>query len=169
MRTLRAPSEVRRLTAPALALASGAWERMHWWIGGLTLLYALSGITIVKPDEVAVVLRWGKLVGASPALQQHGSGLLLALPRPIDQVVRVRTRRVEEQPVSTLATVSTDWTNTATLDPVTDGYALTGDRNVVQVDMVARYRVREPAVWALYGPPEADVLRNAAGIAAATA
>jgi membrane protease subunit HflK len=45
------------------------------------------------------------------------------------------------------------------LDPVTQGYALTGDQNVVHVDMVARYRVRDPAEWAFYGPKSEDVLR----------
>ena len=66
---------------------------MHWWIGCMGLLYALSSLTVVRPDQVAVVLRWGRLVGASPALQQHGPGLLLALPRPIDQVIRVPIKR----------------------------------------------------------------------------
>ena len=45
------------------------------------------------------------------------------------------------------------------LDPVTQGYALTGDQNIVHVDMVARYRVRDPAEWAFYGPKAEDVLR----------
>ena len=46
-----------------------------------------------------------------------------------------------------------------TLDPLTQGYALTGDHNIVHVDMVARYRVRDPAEWAFYGPKSEDVLR----------
>ena len=44
------------------------------------LLYALSGTTVIRPDQVAVVLRWGRLVGASPALQQHGPGLRSRCP-----------------------------------------------------------------------------------------
>ena len=62
----------------------------------------LSGITIVKPDEVAVILRWGRLVGDTPALQEHGPGLLFAFPRPVDRVVRVQVKHVWEVPVSTL-------------------------------------------------------------------
>jgi membrane protease subunit HflK len=46
-----------------------------------------------------------------------------------------------------------------TLDPLLQGYAITGDHNVVHVDMVARYRVRDPAEWAFYGPKSEDVLR----------
>src|SRR6202049_3329749 len=120
------------------------------------LLYAVSGITVVKPDEVAVILRWGRLVGATPALQEHGPGLLFSFPRPIDRVVRVQVKHVWEVPVKTL--VSTD-EGGFSLDPVTQGYALTGDENIVHVVMVARYRVRDPAQWAFYGPKAEDVLR----------
>ena len=59
----------------------------------------------MKPDEVAVILRWGRLVGDTPALQEHGPGLLFAFPRPIDRVVRVQVKHVWEVPVSTLASV----------------------------------------------------------------
>jgi len=46
-----------------------------------------------------------------------------------------------------------------TLDPLTQGYAVTADHNIVQVQMVARYRIREPGEWAFYGPVAANVLR----------
>ena len=126
----------------------------------MAILYALSGITIVRPDEVAVILRWGRLVGATPALQEHGPGLLFAFPRPVDRVVRVQVKHVWEVPVSTLADDGDEISfEELTLDPLTQGYALTGDQNIVHVDMVARYRVREPAEWAFYGPKADDVLR----------
>ncbi len=158
VRRLGPPSEMRRLAAPLGRLLDGAWRRMHWWVAAMAVLYLLSGITVVQPDEVAVVLRWGRLVGDTPALQQHGPGLLFALPRPIDQVVRVKVKRVCELTIDTLAS-GTGWATETTLDPLTEGYALTGDRNIVQVEMVARYQVREPAEWAFYGPPADDVLR----------
>jgi modulator of FtsH protease HflK len=140
-----------------------AWQHMHWWIAIMAVLYALSGITVVKPDQVAVILRWGRLVGATPALQQRGPGLLFAFPRPVDQVVRVQVKHVWEVPVSTLAPGTTysdeEERFGSTLDPLTQGYALTGDQNVVQANMVARYRVSNPAEWAFYGPKSEDVLR----------
>jgi membrane protease subunit HflK len=130
---------------------------MHWWVGAMAVLYALSGITIVKSDEAAVVLRWGRLVGDTPALQQHGPGLLFAFPRPVDQVVRVPVKHVWEVPVKTLASVNVN-DSASSFDPLTQGYALTGDQNIVHLDMVARYRVRNPAEWAFYGP-KTDILR----------
>jgi modulator of FtsH protease HflK len=156
------PSEIGRLAAPIVALLDGAWQRMHWWVATMAVLYALSGITIVRSDEVALILRWGRLVGATPALQEHGPGLLWALPRPMDQVVRVQVKHVWEVPVYTLAdTLANDEpTESTTLDPLTQGYALTGDHNIVQVVMVARYRVRNPAEYAFSGPKPENVLRT---------
>jgi membrane protease subunit HflK len=165
------PSEIGRLAAPVARLIDWAWQRVHWWVITMAVLYCLSGITVVKSDEVAVILRWGRLVGATPALQEHGPGLLFAFPRPVDQVVRIPVKHVWEVPVTTLAGVVTQEqvpdedeesvtsSNENTLDPLTQGYALTGDQNVVQVYMVARYRVRDAAEWALFGPTAKDVLR----------
>jgi len=121
----------------------------------MAMLYLLSGITIVRSDEVAVILRWGRLVGDAPGLQQHGPGLLFSLPRPIDRVVRVQVKHVWEVPVSALASTDDGYS----FDPVSQGYALTGDQNIVHVQMVARYRIREPAEWAFYGPKAEEVLR----------
>jgi modulator of FtsH protease HflK len=157
VRRLGRPSEIRRLAAPLAGLLDRAWQRMHWWVAAMALLYALSGITVVKPDEVAVILRWGRLAGPTPALRQHGPGLLFAFPRPVDEVVRVKVKRISELRVAAL-TAENAWPSD-TLDPLTSGYALTGDRNIVQVDVVARYRVKEPSAWAFYGARSEDVLR----------
>jgi modulator of FtsH protease HflK len=156
MRKVGPPSEIGRLAAPLFYLIDLAWQRMHWWIVAMAVLYALSGITVVRSDEVAVILRWGKLVGSTPALQEHGPGLLFALPRPIDRVVRVQVKHIWEVPIGTLNGFGGDG---YTLDPVSQGYALTGDQNILQMDMVARYRVRDAAEWAFYGPKVDDILR----------
>lgn len=169
MRRRGPPSEIGRLVAPLVRLVDAAWQRMHWWIATMAVLYLVSGITIVKSDETAVVLRWGRVIGDTPALQQHGPGLLFALPRPIDQVVRVQSKHVSEVRVTTLAPGSAtpggdpedeqDTGSVVTLDPLTEGYALTGDENIVHLDMVAHYRVRDPVAWAFYGPASEDALR----------
>jgi membrane protease subunit HflK len=147
------------LAAPLARLLDAAWQRMHWWIIAMLVLYAASGTTIVKPDEVAIVLRWGRLVGDTPALQEHASGLLFAFPKPIDNVIRVPVKHVYEVNVSTLAPNEEAESNSVTLDPLTQGYALSGDQNIVHANVVARYRIREPAEWAFYGPDAESVLR----------
>jgi membrane protease subunit HflK len=158
MRAAGVPSEILRLAAPLLRGVDAAWRRMHWWIGSMALLYALSGITIIKPDEVAVILRWGRLVGETPAVQEHTSGLLFAFPKPIDTVVRVPVRHVYELDVDTLAPDG-ESAYTNSLDPLRQGYAISGDQNIVHARVVARYRIRDAAAWAFYGPRSEDVLR----------
>jgi membrane protease subunit HflK len=132
---------------------------MHWWLALLALLYAGSGITVIRPDEVAVVLRWGRLVGDAAGTRLHPPGLLFALPRPVDQVVRVKTKYVGELPIQSLAESPDHPGYGDTLDPLAVGYALTGDQNVVHVTMRASYRVRDPADWAFYGPKSEEILR----------
>jgi membrane protease subunit HflK len=159
VRRTTAPSEVGQLTAPLARLLDAAWQRMHWWVVAMVALYAVSGTTIIKPDEVAVVLRWGRLVGDTPALQEHASGLLFAFPRPIDRVVRVPVKHVYEVTVSNLTSNADGEPSPDSLDPVTQGYALSGDQNIVHASVVARYRIRDAAEWAFYGPRADDVLR----------
>jgi membrane protease subunit HflK len=160
VRRTGAAAELRRFAAPLVEWLDAGWQRMHWWVAAMAVLYAASGITVIRQDEVAIVQRWGRLVGATPALQEHGPGLLFALPRPIDRVVRVKTKHVWQTPIQSLAaSPSMFGAYGDTLDPLTDGYALTGDQNVVHVAMVAHWRVRDPADWALYGPSAEDILR----------
>src|ERR1700730_2356155 len=145
MRKLGPPSEIGHLAAPLARLLDGAWQRMHWWVVAMALFYAVSGMTVVKPDEVAVILRWGRLVGDTPALQEHGPGLLFAFPRPVDQGGWLAMKHVGEFTISTLAATATadsEYAST-TLDPLTQGYAVTGDHNIVHAVVVARYRVKE--------------------------
>jgi membrane protease subunit HflK len=111
-----------------------------------------------------MILRWGRLLGDTPALQQHGPGLLFALPRPIDEVVRVKTRLIQETVIVALAPFSSGDPddvvyNPRSLDPAQEGYALTGDHNIVQLTMVARYRVSDPVAAQFYGPDPVRVLR----------
>lgn len=112
--------------------------------GGLLLLaavYLSSGITVVGPNETAFVLRFGKL---QPAV--HTSGLLLAFPQPIDEVVKVPTRSVQEIALD-------DWDSSAitgpTLDPVYDAYTLTGDANIIRAKFSVRYQISDPAAYVL--------------------
>ena len=48
----------------------------------------------MKADEVAIVMRFGRIVGDSPG--DRSTGLTPALPRPIDEVVRVQVEKVHE-------------------------------------------------------------------------
>jgi membrane protease subunit HflK len=150
MRSQGAPSELGRLASPLVWLFDALWRRMHWWIAAMAILYALSGITIIKPGEVGLTLRWGERLEGL-----HEPGLMFALPRPIDEVVRVDVKHVSELRIDTLVS-----THSKTLDPTSGGYAMTGDHNIVHVEMVARYQIRDAAEWAFYGPSVDDIVRT---------
>ena len=61
------------------------------------ILIAFSGVRIIDTGNVAVILRFGKLVGDSYDEQVHEAGLLLAFPYIIDEVITVPTGSVIEQ------------------------------------------------------------------------
>lgn len=141
--------------------------RFGRWVAGLVALGILvSGVTIVKPDEVALVLRFGRLAGQTRADRIHGPGLLLALPYLIDEVVRVPVKRIQEARIDVLtnATRAADFG----LDTLNVGYALTGDHNIVQPEAVLKYQIADPIVWAL-GVSAPDVLIRDAVVSAISA
>ncbi|HEV3448920.1 MAG TPA: SPFH domain-containing protein [Gemmataceae bacterium] len=93
------------------------------------LVYLLTGLTQVRPGERAVVRRFGKVVDIS------GPGLLVGLPYGMDRVDRVpvdlvRRVRVGFQPHGD----DMDETTPA-------GQLLTGDQNLVNVQVVVDYAV----------------------------
>ncbi|MEM9595179.1 MAG: FtsH protease activity modulator HflK [Acidobacteriota bacterium] len=159
-------SEVRRIAQPAVEVLGALIRNAHWPLALLFVAYLFSGVTTVKPDEVALVLRFGRVVGDSPGEQIHDAGLLWALPRPLDEVVRVPVGKVHQVEISDL------WPNSArarlpslaepleTIDPEREGYCLTGDRNIVQIYLLARYRVLDPVAYALLQEDPHALLRS---------
>jgi membrane protease subunit HflK len=135
-----------RGTALADTLAATA-PLLGWAAAIVSAAILLSGVTVVKPDEVALQLRFGKLTGAVAADQVHGPGLLIALPYLIDEVVRVPVKRIHELRVDGLSARGGQLTNR--LDITRHGYALTGDRNIVQVEALVKYQIADPVTWAL--------------------
>ncbi len=129
-----------------LARSVEASFRFIRWAGLVVLVAVLgSGIRVVGADEVALVIRFGRLVGETRAEQIHGPGLLFAAPYLIDRVLRVPIKKSQEVRVRELiGKERSDW-----VDLTRDGYALTGDRGVVQLEAVARYRVADPVAYAL--------------------
>ncbi|HEY0256694.1 MAG TPA: FtsH protease activity modulator HflK [Candidatus Methylacidiphilales bacterium] len=119
----------------------------------LVLIYLASGVTVVGPNEVGVLLRFGKI-------QSHiyPPGLLLALPLPIDEVIKVPVKTVQEASLDLWATAPKE--NDISLDPVTQRYSLTGDVNIVRAKFVLRYQISDPIQFVL-SANHADQLRDA--------
>ena len=66
----------------------------------ILLAIFFSGVRRVESGNVALVLRFGKLVGDTPEEQVHQPGLLFSFPYMIDEVVMVPTGNVIEQTVT---------------------------------------------------------------------
>ena len=152
----RGSGEVRRMAAPVVEWLGQLVRRAHWPIALLFAAYLLSGIQAVKADEVAYVLRFGRLLGEARGEQIRRPGLLWALPRPIDEVVRVKVDRVHEveidglwPPPGSARSLAVEPETRDLIDPELEGYSLTGDRNILQFLLIARYRVLDPIAYTL--------------------
>lgn len=105
---------------------------------------ALSGVRMVNSGEVAVVLRFGKIVGDTPDEQIHEPGILFCFPYFIDEVVSIPVDNVIQQ------TVITHYTDGAIENWRDSGYLMTGDQNIALVSASAKYVVSDPIAYALY-------------------
>ena len=109
----------------------------------VVLFILLSGIRIVESGNVALVLRFGDLVGDNYEEQVHEPGLLFAFPYFIDEVVTVSTGSVIEQSVVTHYTPDGQGLNSSQ-----GGYLITGDQNVLVVSASVKYMITDPVAYA---------------------
>lgn len=108
----------------------------------VVIIIFCSGIRIVETGNVALVLRFGSLVGDTPEEQIHEPGLLLAFPYIIDEVIIVPTDRVMEQNITTYFTPDESKTNEG-------AYVITGDQNIATLAASVKYKVSDPVAYAL--------------------
>lgn len=119
--------------------------------GGIALallVWAAFGLTIVRPDETAVVRRFGR------AVETLAPGWTWRYPWPIEDVTRVaeRVRTIEvgfREGNENLATASWTWNSAHRKENRRQDEAtmITGDGNLVDVQAVLRYRVVDPKVY----------------------
>lgn len=109
----------------------------------VVLCIAFSGVRVVKSGEVAMVLRFGKLVGDTPEEQIHQPGLLFCFPYFVDEVVTVPTDNVMQQ------TVSTHYTQGEIEKWSQSGYLITGDQNIALISASVKYVIADPVAYAL--------------------
>jgi membrane protease subunit HflK len=140
-----------------------------WALLVFLVIYGFSGIRTIQPSENALMMRLGKL-----QTKVHEPGILIAMPSPFDEIIVFQADReisvtlddwmatgekresFERQRQMTEAEMKERNMEGGTgsmmteklwgdfLDPVTDGYTVTGDMNVVQGLFTLRYRIAEP-------------------------
>ena len=112
-------------------------------VAAVVIMICVSGIRVVKSGEVALILRFGKLVGNTYEEQVHEPGLLFAFPYIIDEVITVPTGNVMEQ------VVTTHYTSGAMTSLRNNGYVITGDQNIAIISASVKYVVSDPVAYAL--------------------
>ncbi len=103
----------------------------------LLAAYLASGLSVVQPDEVAVVRRFGAILA-----EPWDPGLHWGLPWGIDQLDRIKINQTRT--VSVGASSRSQAPLTSAPDPAVDDF-LTGDLNLVTAEVLVQYRVRDPA------------------------
>ena len=144
-----------------IAIINTAIRYCKWLIVILVALICCSGIRVVNNHEVAVVLRFGRLVGDTREEQVKEPGLLLAFPYVIDEVIKVPVGKVHEVSITTHA-ASADPTYAEIEDT---GYVITGDENIIHIDATLKYQISDPVEYALYNSdPETEINGVVSGV-----
>ena len=101
-------------------------------------LWGLSGFFRVEPDELGVVLRFGKDVReVQPGLNYH-------LPYPIETALTPKALRINKIDIG-MRSVE-DGPRSATREVPEESLMLTGDENIVDVDFAVLWRVKPAGV-----------------------
>ncbi|MEI7731425.1 MAG: protease modulator HflK [Verrucomicrobiota bacterium] len=163
------PAEAEEARTQALAEAlKSSFVLVKFAMVFLAVAFLCSGIFTVKPQERALILRFGKPVGEGEAALL-GPGLHWAFPYPVDDPIKIPAVLIQ-QANSTVGWYAVDPKLAAagmeppagpSLNPVADGYTLTGDGNIIHVRATIRYRVTEPLKYYLRFTNAAEFVTNA--------
>jgi modulator of FtsH protease HflK len=103
-------------------------------------IWGFSGFFRVDPDELGVVLRFGKYVReVQPGLNYH-------LPYPIETVLTPKALRVNKIDIG-MRIVEDLRRGTTTRDVPEESLMLTGDENIVDVDFVVFWRIKDAQAY----------------------
>ena len=106
---------------------------------GVVLLWAGSGFYRVQPDEQGIVLRFGAYQGwTAPGLHYH-------LPWPIEEVALPAVTRINRTEIGFRSAAGgriDSGTDRAGRDVMAESLMLTGDENIIDIDVVVFWRVR---------------------------
>jgi len=103
----------------------------------LLLLWLLSGIYIVGPDEQGVVRRFGKAVRVTEP------GPHYRLPSPIEKVDRPKIQQVRRVEIG-FETISTGPPARYNFHPE-ESLMLTGDEQIIDAQIIVQYKIKDPA------------------------
>ncbi|MHC4737742.1 MAG: FtsH protease activity modulator HflK, partial [Planctomycetota bacterium] len=112
------------------------WLWLKWIVPALVVLWFLSGIYIVRPDEQGVVRRFGKAVRISQP------GPHYRLPLPIENVDKVKVKKVRRLEVGFITITAGPPAKYRFLPEVS--LMLAGDEQIVDAQMIVQYQINDP-------------------------
>ena len=148
---------------------NGLWLR-RWSLRLLLALWLLSGVALIRPEQVGVVQRFGKQV------KHLQPGMHIRFPWPIESVTRLATRRVLAAEIGYRTNIAQ---SDASAEPsvyewntqhrqgryskiAEESLMLTGDENLVEVNAVAQYVIRNPDQYLFNVKNPEDLIRATA-------
>jgi regulator of protease activity HflC (stomatin/prohibitin superfamily) len=168
-----------RAVEALLILLKHLTAHARWLFAALLLFYALSGIRTVGSNEQALLLRFGKIqpkvhgsglligmpdpfdrlirfqTGREFSIPLNGwatGGVKIGDPdKAVELTNEQLTKAIQESTNGGAAQAVYEKPAGSTLDPVTDGYTLTADFNIIQGRFVLRYRINDPFLFATAG------------------
>jgi len=103
----------------------------------LAVLWTLSGLYRVLPDEQGVVLRFGKFVNTTqPGLNYH-------FPYPIETVLTPKVTKVNRIDIGFRSERDTGFTSGGVADVPEESLMLTGDENIVNIDFSVFWVIKD--------------------------
>lgn len=109
----------------------------EWWAVGVFLLYLISGLYVVAPEEQGVVTRFGAYVKTTD------SGLNYHLPWPVEKVVKLPVTRVNQLEVG----FRSGEEGSDPIDMEAESMMLSGDQNIVDLDFTVNWKIANPSAF----------------------
>ncbi|MCH5278047.1 MAG: FtsH protease activity modulator HflK [Desulfovibrionaceae bacterium] len=133
-----------------------------WVFLAVVVVWVLTGIYIVQPDEQGVVLRFGRYV------RTVGAGPHYHLPYPVEQVYRPKVSQVRQAEVGYRSQSTGGVFQQGRVQPVDEESAmLTGDENIINVQFNIQYHIKpDGAVDYLFNVTQPDAVVKKAAEAA---
>jgi len=129
-------------------------KTVSYVVVAFVLLWFASGIYIVNPEEQAVVFRFGEAVRLSE------SGIHYHFPRPIEKIEKEKVTQVKRLEIGF---------RTISLEPapryqkvLRESMMLTGDENIVDVELIVQYRIRDIQKYLFNVHNQSEAVRSVA-------
>ena len=117
--------------------ASGGGKPIIFGLTILVIVWALSGLYRVLPDEQGVVLRFGKFVSTTqPGLNYH-------IPFPVESVLTPKVTKVNRIDIGFRSERDTGFTSGVVADVPEESLMLTGDENIVNIDFSVFWVIKD--------------------------